>query len=416
MHAVRNDEAVAELARPAALAAALARAFEGTARRRAFVGLTCGDATATAFVGDDGAGGHDVPAEPLPVGCLAKVLTATLASRMLADAGIDVATPLVDVVNVGRSRSLLACVTLRQLLEHTHGIDDSLLDVPLPRAEWIDTTELARRVSAERALAAPGTIYSYGNIGALLIAAVLERLAARPYARLLRDELLAPLGAHALAGSGAPPCPSTGSGLALTLADWLRFARYAAATLAWPAGGDEMASEPIAPLPGWNPLERGVYRGWKHHGAGWFGHQSVWPGSSALLRLNPSRGIALVLVSRDHAASVVAARIFGSTLPELFDLRAPMPLGCDALGDLRVFAGHYASAAIDAQIVPRGRVLELCVHDRARGQRSRAELSAAAARTFFARPPCIPGFPYVQAVTAGDGCFLWNGRFVLRRL
>ncbi len=415
----RNFATVADLARPASLARALADAFDGVGERCAFVGLRCGLELASAFVADGG-GGSDVPHAPLPVGCLAKLLTATLATQMLAKARIDVETHLVDLVAVDGSRPALERVRLRHLLEHTHGLDDSLIDAPALVDGFIDVRDLARRASGAPPLAQPGDVYSYGGVGAWLMAATLERLAARPYPELLRDELLAPLGipvdsrwpAH-----GQRLCPANGGGLALTIADWLGFLRFAAANSSLSDGG-KRGPAPITPLPGWNPLERGIRLGWKYHGGGWFGHQSVWPRSSALVRVNPRRGIELGVLSRDHAASVVAARVFGDALPELFELRMPPPLPRGALVDTQLYVGRYASAALHVELRASGDALELCVDNRVRGARQRATLSPAAAHTFFVRPAAIESFPYVQLVAAADRglAYLWNGRFVLPRL
>jgi CubicO group peptidase (beta-lactamase class C family) len=416
----RNLATVADLARPVRLARALARAFDGVGERCAFVGLRCGRELASAFVADGGGFGSDVPYAPLPVGCLAKLLTATLAAQTLAKARIDVETHLVDLVDVDGWHSALERVTLRHLLEHTHGLDDSLIDGPALVDGFIDVRDLARRASAARTLAHPGLVYSYGSIGAWLMAAALERLAARPYAVLLRDELLAPLGipvGSRWAARDERPCPANGGGLSLTIADWLRFLRFAAAIPSLLDAG-ERASTPITPLPGWNPLERGIRLGWKYHGSGWFGHQSVWPRSSALVRVNPQRGIELALLSRDHAASVIAGRIFGDALPELFELRMPPPLPRAAAPvDTRLYVGRYASAAVHAELRVSGDALDLCVENRVRGGCQRATLSPAAAHVFFVRP-AIESFPYVQLVAAGDRglTYLWNGRFVLPRL
>jgi hypothetical protein len=161
----------------------------------------------------------------------------------------------------------------------------------------------------------------------------------------------------------------------------------------------------VFPLPGWNPLERGVYLGWKYHGRGWFGHQSLWPAASLFVRAHPRRALALVVASRRHSAAVVAARVFGAQLPELFDLRIPVGRSASPpCGD----GVAFASAAWHAEI--RGR--ELCV--RRRGSRTihRATLSHVGGGVSLARP-VIESFPHVEVVARGASAYLWNGRFVL---
>lgn len=420
-----RDDAVAELARPAGLAAALARAFDGVQRRHASVAFRSGTASASAFIAEGGRGGPNAPREPTPVGCLAKLLTATLATRLFARHRIGLDTHIVDLLNAGTVRRRLAGVTLRHLLEHTHGLDDSLIERPPSHAGFIDVSELAQRMTSAPPLAPPGALYSYGSAGACLTAAALEACCTRPYAQLLHEELLGPLDirigpASTTRHDGLGICPSNGVGLALTVVDWLRF--LASATLdcaqTWPRERNERTNGAITPLPGWNPLERGIYLGWKYHGHGWFGHQSVWPAASAWVRANPRRAIALALISRDHAVAVIAGRMLGAALPELFDLRMPALLRCGAPFDPERYVGRYGSAAIDVEVVRAGDALELCVHDRARGLRQRSALAPAADHVFFTRPPVPESFPYVQLVAAhGDEFgYLWNGRFVLPRL
>jgi CubicO group peptidase (beta-lactamase class C family) len=412
----RND-AIAELARPASLARSLARTFDGVRRRSAFVAFRSGGDRSSAFVADDGAGGPGAPRDPMPVGCLAKLLTATLALNLFARRGIASDTRVVDLLDLGAASRAFERVTLRHLLEHTHGLDDSALERAPLRDGFIAADELAARVCAARPLARPGAVYSYGNLGAWLAAAALERCEARRYAVLLAHELLAPLGIPAGSDSNLRAdrnvCPSRGIGLSLAAADWLRFLEHAAADPQWRQEGAGGAAA-ITPLPGWNPLERGIRLGWKSHGHGWFGHQSVWPGAAAFVRMNPARALALVLISRDHAAPVIAARLFGAALPELFDLRMP-PSSVSSMGaDAQCHVGRYATAMLHAEIMPRGAALELRVHDRARGIRQCAALTPAGGALSFTRP-AIESFPYVQLIEAAGAEYLWNGRFVLPR-
>ncbi len=95
------------------------------------------------------------------------------------------------------------------------------------------------------------------------------------------------------------------------------------------------------PLPGWHPLERGVCLGWKYAGAGWFGHQSAWPGASSYLRVQPERGLALAVVASAQAAALVALSVFGARLAELFESQARAP-GEGSASDV---SGAYEQAA-----------------------------------------------------------------------
>jgi hypothetical protein len=175
----------------------------------------------------------------------------------------------------------------------------------------------------------------------------------------------------------------------------------------WPDDDRPGAHGTVFPLPGWNPLERGVYLGWKYHGRGWFGHQSLWPAASLFVRAHPRRALALVVASRRHSAAVVAARVFGAHLPELFDLRIPTGPGTALRWS---DSGAFASAALQAEI--RGR--DLYIRRQGSCEVQRATLSDVGGGVSFVRP-VIESFPHVEIVARGASVYLWNGRFVLPR-
>jgi hypothetical protein len=283
--------------------------------------------------------------------------------------------------------------------------------VPRRANTRIDVEALVRALRAAPALAPPGALYSYGSSGAWLTAALLERCTGRSYSAQAHEEILAPLGILERGSEQRSAiCPATGGALALDPADLLRVVAHAAlqSPAAWPEDDRHSgAYGPAFPLPGWNPLERGVHLGWKYHGQGWFGHQSLWPAASVLVRAHPRRALALVVASRVHSAAVVAARVFGARLPELFDLHLPARPSAAALGDQN---GTFASAAWHVKIHDRK------LYVRRRGERSvrHASLQHVAGGVSFTRP-VVESFPHVEVVAPdSEGVYLWNGRFVLR--
>jgi hypothetical protein len=314
-----------------------------------------------------------------------------------------------DLFAAGATRAALRGITVRQLLEHTHGLDDSLLSAP-PRDSRgrIDAKALAQGLRAVAPLATPGALYSYGNAGACVIAALLERLGSRPYAVQLVETLLEPLGVDAV-GSAGSICPATGGDLALDPRDLLNLVAEStfAAPDIWP--DDECAGDYgfATPLPGWNPLERGIYLGWKYHGMGWLGHQSTWPGHSVLVRAHPRRRLALVTASSDHAAAVVAARMFGGYLPELFELKVPARPNAT----LERPAGTFGSAAWRVDIRQVGGESELCARRSDTSDEWLAILRAVTPGLWLTRP-VLSMFPHLELVEL-DRAYLWNGRFVL---
>jgi CubicO group peptidase (beta-lactamase class C family) len=122
------------------------------------------------------------------VGSITKLLTAALVLRQ-ADAGRlsldeEVVRVLPELAAGVDERA--RAITWRQLLTHTAGLPDpSPLELG---SEWL--TALAERPLWRE----PGALWSYSSDGYAVVGAALEQLRGEGYARLLADELLAPLG------------------------------------------------------------------------------------------------------------------------------------------------------------------------------------------------------------------------------
>jgi len=408
-----DETRAASPARPEELPRELERALHGVASCDAVVVFRCGEDVATACTGPD----DESSTAPIRIGCIAKLLTATLARRAFEAGALAPDDDAGEVLHGSVASRLLRGITLRHLLDHTHGLDDSRVTaVPRHADARIDVGALARALRAAPALAPPGAIYSYGSAGAWLVAALLERLSGRQYAEQVRREIIAPLEIreHGL-GVRVPVCPATGAAFALEPKDLLRFVAHAALEnpSAWPDENHAGAFGTVSPLPGWHPLERGVHLGWKFHGCGWFGHQSVWPGASVLVRAHPRRALAFVVASREHSAAVVAARVLGCHLPELFDVRIPARPSAATAAEP---SGTFGSAAWRVAIQGRngGPVLSARRPSEHRVQRARLHPLGGGV---LATRPSLASFPHVEVVTPdSEGTYLWNGRFVLRRI
>ncbi len=362
-----------------------------------------------------------------PAGCITKLFTAALAADALRRGDLRLEDRILDALEVRGRHPVAAGVTIRHLLEHTHGIDDAgVAHMPLQARGFIGADAMLRLLAGRR-FAAPGSIYSYSSAGAWLVAAVLERQGGRPFAELLRRGLFEPLGmrAPACAASSLVPdwpgriCPAVGATLAVSAEDLMTFL-LARSCMAgpddWPAPTQlDAPDSAVMPLPGWNPLERGVYRGWKFHGDGWFGHNSTWPNASLMVRLRPGRGMALVVATRDGPAPLVAAKLFGNLLPEYRRFAIPKPLPPERVrvvaSAARRYAGHYRTAAGAVSVEADGHGdLRLI----GRGVDSR--LMPAAGEVFFLRTPA-EGLHFVQFLHEGPQGFsyAWNGRRVFYR-
>jgi CubicO group peptidase (beta-lactamase class C family) len=384
-------------------------AFAGVRRKHIVIACRAERESVIATVGGDVGAASE---HPFAVGCLAKLLVAALVGIAVREEEWQLDAPAAVALGQPSQYEPLRGVSLKHLLEHTHGLDDSLItSIPLSDAGFIDARRLLD-VLRQRRFAPPGQFYSYSNAGAWLLAAALERRYAEPFNETLRRRLFAPLGLldgrSSLSFGGGAICPATGGPLAMSAPQLLVFlaAQFRAVICRWPCA--DAAASTIRPLPGWNALERGIHLGWKHYGGGWFGHHSSWPGAWLLVRVRVPDGAAIVVASRDHPAALVAGRVLADVLPELGRLDMPRRLSPQAAArfDPAPYCGRYASAAEVFCIRPARAGLHLTSGGFA------TELSPAARDVFYCRARGPTGQFFFQFLRDERGAFgyLWDGR------
>ncbi len=145
---------------------------------------------------------------------LASVSKTFLAAECLAlvDEGLlrldQAVAPLLPGVLVG-GYAIDPQITIRQLLDHTSGLADYLVDRKLelavlaePTAVWTPTMALAY---ARRPVAAPGAGYHYANTNYVLLGLVAERLTGRTLAEEYRARFFEPLGLTTATYQGLEP-------------------------------------------------------------------------------------------------------------------------------------------------------------------------------------------------------------------
>jgi D-alanyl-D-alanine carboxypeptidase len=117
----------------------------------------------------------------------------------------DSAARLLPGVPVG-GRPLDPRITIRELLDHTSGLRDYLIDPKLgraveanPRQRWTPAMALAY---AGKPLAAPGAGYHYSNTNYVLLGLIVERLTGRTLAEEFRTRFFGPLGLRSASYQG----------------------------------------------------------------------------------------------------------------------------------------------------------------------------------------------------------------------
>jgi CubicO group peptidase (beta-lactamase class C family) len=313
------------------------------------------------------------------IGSVTKSLTATLV-MMQVDAGrISLDDRIVDHLPDFALEDAAATgrVTVRQLLCHTSGIDGDRLDDTGSDPDAV--RKLVGRLKDCRSLHAPGALFSYTNVGYIVLARILERLEQKPWDEILEERLIVPLGLESATTSGevgarysvasghvdrkldgtrvtvggfAPRSNGpSGTTLAMTAADLLAFARFhiegitrTGEPLLSRSSLDLMRQQHVA-----TPLSV-RYSGW---GLGWMifgfggsevvGHDGGWAGQTAYLRLDPRENVALALLVNGGFAAGVFRDVAAPLLHEWCGLTPPQftPPDYDATRDVRAYAGRY---------------------------------------------------------------------------
>lgn len=363
-------------------------------------------------------------------GCLTKPITASLLAESVAAGKATWDTALNEVLDIrGTTRRKLSRVRLMHLLDHTHGLDSSLVGARVPRSAdgFIDVSVLCEHLAA-RPLSEPGELYSYGNIGAHFAGAVLERICGITYAELLGGSHLFPRGSNGIRLQCPNVCPATGDTLELTTAHWL----YLLGTYLGPLRVPERTSRFPSHLssflthridvPGWSPGEQAACMGWKYYGGDWYGHNANSGSSSALVRFNPNAGVALAIMGSDDNAFLTLACLLGPSLPELAALRRlrdSAPRSGDSL-PIDQYVGDYAHGLTRIEVTSEsgGRLLFTFGSLEGGSTMIRGALRPAQNELFFTDCQQAPELPFLQFIRAPNSMHfshVWNGKQLWRR-
>ncbi len=269
---------------------------------------------------------------------------------------------------MGRDDDVAGRVTVRHLLTHTSGIDG---DVFVDTGRGDDCVARYVDLLAEADLVhEPGATYSYCNSGFVLLGRIIEVLDGGTWDASLRRRIAEPLGLddvctlpeeallrRAAVGHerGAPvtrwmlPRSVGPAGLVTTTAsDLLGFAR-AWLTADPPAHLARMA-EPLVAVPDGSDVEA-VGWGWRvgrWQGHTVLGHSGQTLGQSATLRVVPSLGLAVCVLTNADEADAVHAAVVPAVVRDLTGVDVPSPLGPDpdaAPADLTRHTGTYTRRA-----------------------------------------------------------------------
>ena len=253
------------------------------------------------------------------IGSISKTFVAALAGRLAARGTISLDDPLAKYVPTFHDA---ASITLRQLLNHTSGVQDPFADPDMaeailanPGQPWT-TAQVLSWIGRPYAFA-PGKGYHYSNTNFVLLGEVVEKATGQSLASLVRSEFLTPLGlthtflqteetvpgnkAHGYMAPAGPRDNSAGTMIPFT----------AEATAVGPAGAYVSTATDLArwgdALYGGNVLDQAHSPPWwtsprrRVQGAVHAGALALWPGHGGdhhrrADRLGPSRPSRWLLV------------------------------------------------------------------------------------------------------------------------
>lgn len=280
-------------------------------------------------------------------GCMSSLFMATLI-LLAADEGrlslkdqIALHLPIAN----GQRKAALTDITVRHLLNHTHGLDESrAFPVPIRSDGRVDVELLCSRLTDSPPLFSPGSVCFQAASGPFLTAAILEHIFDCTFEELLAVKLLQPLGLAARRDVDGL--------LVLSAQDLLRIAVWHLSE--YSEGSCTSHPSPIfaemyrdlVPVSGYH-LEQGAGLGWRWYGQEWFGQVAITDSTSAVVRLQRAEKTAFAVTCSGTNATRVVAALFGASLPDFALSAIPKRLSANDLEtiDLQQYTGTYTNAA-----------------------------------------------------------------------
>ncbi|MEV7546597.1 serine hydrolase domain-containing protein [Streptomyces sp. NPDC089915] len=330
------------------------------------------------------------------MGSIAKLYTAALIMRLAESGRLALDAPVVDVLpefSVADPEATRT-ITTRQLLSHTSGLT---CDFTYDGGRGDDC--LAEYVRAAKDVALdcpPGTAVSYSSVGHNVLGRIVEVLTGKVWDEALKDLLLTPLGVtHTMtlpeealryraamghlgaAGQDPDPAPSwdlmpRSAGpygrVIASAGDLARFARMHLSGGLAQDGTRVLSEETVALMQRrvvdspdkWTVSADGWGLGWTLYdwdGIQGYGHDGASIGQYGYLRVVPSAGVAIALLTNGGGARELYAALYRELLAELAGVTMPQPFAPSARPpavDFAPLVGTYRREGVVITVTERG--------------------------------------------------------------
>ena len=152
----------------------------------------------TGFFGTDGAGTPITSMTPFLWGSLAKPVAATLAMTLVEAGELQLDAPVITYLPAFRLRDVAVSdqITIRHLLNQTSGLPTSV-ELTDRFAADRQAADLLPALADLAPVSPPGAEYHYSSTNYLLLTAVIEAVTGQPFADVLEQRVLDPLGMQA---------------------------------------------------------------------------------------------------------------------------------------------------------------------------------------------------------------------------
>ena len=126
-------------------------------------------------------------------GSISKVFTATAVMQLVEQGKLDLDRDVNDYLDFAIPKTYPEPVTLRRILTHTAGFEDTLKNLFVPGAREMRPLRDYLITAMPARIFPPGTVPSYSNYGLTLAGYIVERVSGEPFQKYIAAHILTPL-------------------------------------------------------------------------------------------------------------------------------------------------------------------------------------------------------------------------------